>query len=129
MSDPKIAALAAHLKVSPDTIEVCRHSDDTFECESEPGEYRVLTDSEREKAAEEAFDSYVEECIFEQVKAESKGTGVAGLVETLIRYFDREAWKSDALDSDGYGHTLSSYDGNEWEEKIGDTWYYIYRVN
>lgn len=30
--DPKVAALAIHLKVKPDTITEVRHSDDTFEC-------------------------------------------------------------------------------------------------
>lgn len=127
MSEEKIAALAAHLNVKADTIEACNHSDDTFECESEPGEYRVLTESEREKAASEALDSYVDECLFGQIKADFKGQD--SLVETLERYFDRASWKRDALLSDGYGHTLSGYDGNENEEKIDGVWYYIYRVN
>lgn len=130
--DPKVRALAAHLNVRPDTIEKTRHSDDCFECESEPGEYRVLTSEEREKAADEALESYVDECIIEQAKASAKHArdeGLASIVDTLARYFDRAAWKRDALLSDGYGHTLSSYDGEEHEEKVGDTWYYIYRVN
>ncbi len=117
MSDPKVAALAAHLNVSPGTIEECRHSDDTFECESEPGEYRVLTESERETAADEALESYIDECILPDASG------------ALAQYFDRASWKRDALLGDGYGHTLSGYDGNEHEQQIDGTWYYIYRVN
>lgn len=120
MSEEKVAALAAHLNVNADTIKETRHSSDTYECEDEPGEYRVLTESERETAADESLESYIDECIFGQLSA---------IVETLERYFDREAWKRDALISDGYGHTLSPYDGQEYEVKVGNTWYYIYRVN
>jgi hypothetical protein len=127
MSDEKKAALAAHLKVSADTIEECSHSDDCFECESEPGEYRVLTESEREEAAGEALESYIDECLFGQIKADFKGQ--ESLLETFERYFDRAAWKRDTLINNGYGHTLSGYDGNEREERIDGTWYYIYRVN
>lgn len=130
MSEEKIAALAAHLNVSADTIEVCRHSDDTFECESEPGEYRVLTESEREKAADDSLESYIDECIFGNLRGEhGKKDGMADMLDTLERYFDRAAWKRDALISDGYGHTLSSYDGEEHEQKIDGVWYYVYRVN
>lgn len=120
-----IAALAIHLDVDPESIEETRHSSDTYECEDEPGEYRVLTESERETATDESLESYIDECIFGQLSAKEHGS----IVETLERYFDRAAWKRDALMSDGYGHTLSPYDGQEHEVKVGDTWYYIYRVN
>lgn len=85
--------------------------------ESEPGEYRVLTETERETAVDEALESYIDECLIPRVKG------------PLAQYFDRAAWKRDALMSDGYGQTLSPYDGNEHEERIDGDWYFIYRVN
>lgn len=126
----KVAALAYHLGADPGSIETCRHSDDCFECESEPGEYRVLTESEREAAADDALESYIDECIIEQAKAEARdNAALNSLIKVLSDHFDRASWKRDALINDGYGHTLSGYDGNEHEQKIGETWFYIYRVN
>lgn len=116
--DPQASALAIHLGVDVHCIEETRHSSDTYECEHEPGEWRVLTEREREKAADEALESYIDECIMPAVENEA-----------LKQYFDRAAWKRDALISDGYGHTLSPYDGAEEEEKIDGVWYFIYRVN
>lgn len=129
--DMQVAALAIHLGVDPKSIEETRHSSDTFECEHEPGEYRVLTESERERAANEALESHIDDCIFGNLRGEygKKGGMMANMLNTLERYFDRASWKRDALISDGYGHTLSGHDGQEHEVKIGDTWYFIYRVN
>lgn len=129
-ADPEVVALALHFEVDPISIEQCHHSGNTFECEHEPGEYRVLTESERESAADDALESYIDECIIEQAKAEARdNAALTSLVKVLSDHFDRAAWKREALVNDGYGHTLSPYDGEEHEVKIGDTWYYIYRVN
>ncbi len=113
--DPKVAALARHLNESPDSISECRYGQDTFECTGAQGEYRVLTESERETAADESLESYIDDCL--------------EIPEPIKPYFDRAKWKRDALLSDGYGHTLSSYDGEEHEEQIGADWLFIYRVN
>jgi hypothetical protein len=113
--DPQILALAAHLEVEPDTISECRYGINLYECTEAPGEYLVLTDGERDTAASEALDSYIDDCL--EIPA------------AIEHYFDRDAWKRDALMSDGYGHALSSYDGEEHETQIDGEWYYIYRVN
>lgn len=112
---PAVLALAAYLKVEPSEITPTTYDDTLLECDG--AEYRVLTDSERDSAADEALESYIDECLLEGANA------------TLAQYFDRAAWKRDALLSDGYGHTLSSYDGEENEEKIDGVYFYIYRVN
>lgn len=122
MSEEKRAALAAHLNVSVNDIQPLNGKDDTLECTSEPGEYMVLTESERDKAADDALESYVDDGLF-------AGALVGEPYDTLRQYFDRDAWKRDALINDGYGHTLSPYDGQEYEQKIDGTWYYVYRVN
>jgi len=73
-------------------------------------EYAVATEEEADAAHEEYLESYLDE---------------PGLVEGAQGpYFDREAWLRDAR-IDGRSHSLSSYDGNEWE--VGK--FLIYRIN
>ena len=98
-----------------DSIREVSYSDNTFEYGSE--EYEVLTDFEADGRMEEELDNYLEECIYPEIQN-----------ETLRNYFDEEAWKSDAR-LDGRGHIISRYDGCENEEKVNDTWYYIFRQN
>ena len=78
-------------------------------------EFLVLTDSEADEEEDRQLDNYLEECIYPE------------LPENVRYYFDDEKWKRDAR-MDGRGHIISSYDGAEYEEKVNDTWYYIYRV-
>jgi hypothetical protein len=82
----------------------------------EDGDYLVLTDEEADERWEESLDSYLEECIYPE------------LTGNLKCYFDEDKWKQDAR-YDGRGHSLSSYDGHEHEEKVGDETFYIYRIN
>lgn len=79
-------------------------------------EYEVLTDEEAEERWEEELDNYLEECIYPQ------------LPEDLQFYFDDEKWKRDAR-LDGRGHSIARYDGEEHEETIDGTTFYIYRQN
>lgn len=114
--DPKAYALAAELGCSPLDCEPCQYGGNQWESTENPGEYLVLDESERETAADQALDNYIDECILSDVP------------ENIRHYFDSKAWKRDALMSDGYGHTLASYDHNEREQKIHGVWYFIYRV-
>jgi hypothetical protein len=90
---------------------------DVWTSDDEPGEYYVLDDSEREQAASDQLDNYLEECVLSEIP------------ERYRDYFDGNRWKEDALAADGYGHTLSSYDGEEHEACIDGEYYYVYRVN
>ena len=83
----------------------------------EDGEYMVLTDSEADKAWEVALDSYLDDCGL-----------LDSLPEGMRGYFDRDAWKR-GREALGRGHSLSPYDGDENEETINGTTYYIYRTN
>ncbi len=121
--DPKAIALASELGVSPLTVDTCAHGDDLYESSEEPGEYRVLTDSERDTAWDESLESYIDECILPELCDKT----ICESTRTLAQYFDREAWKRDAR-HDGAGHSLASYDGNEREAKIDGQWYFIYRI-
>ena len=75
-----------------------------------------MTDEEAEERWEEELDSYLKECIY------------PNLPEDLQFYFDDEKWKLDAR-LDGRGHSIARYDGEENEETIDGTTFYIYRQN
>ncbi len=77
------------------------------------GEYRVLTDSEADDAADEYLDD-------EQWKMCVEGG------HTTEGY---EEWKQSVLDIDGRGQQLNHYDGSEETEHVNGTDYYIYRTN
>jgi hypothetical protein len=113
--DDKETALAQHLGVDVETID--NNYGDVYESSEEPGEYLVLSDSEADQAWEESLENYLDECVMPELPA------------VVQQYFDRDAWKRDAKLSDGRGHSLSSYDGEEHEVKVDGVWYYIYRVN
>ena len=87
-------------------------------------DYYVLTDEEADEKWEESLDSYIEECITPEIERLSEGAGNLGYYVT----FNEEMWKRDAR-MDGRGHSLSSYDGNENEETVENTTFYIYRIN
>lgn len=106
-------ALMQLLSCSFDEIEP-QGQDNAFSAEG--GEYLVLTDGEADEAWDESLQNYLDECIFPE------------LPENMRSYFDEEKWKDDAKD-DGRGHSLSSYDGDEDEESVDGTEYYIFRIN
>jgi len=113
----KIVALALHLQIDfeeAQSIEVSSYDD----CLLEYGrkEYLVYTDSEADDKWNDELENYIEECILHE------------LPEAYRRYFDNEAWKSDAK-QDGRGHSLGRYDGEENKENVLGTTYYIYRKN
>jgi hypothetical protein len=85
---------------------------EVFEVDGE--EYLILTDDEADEKEDEYLDNYIDDCL--------------DIPESIQFYFDRDAWKSDAR-IDGRGHSLATYDGNENEQEINDTTYYIYRTN
>lgn len=117
--DDKAWALAAALDCSPIgcSYDGRGHGPDVWSAESEPGEYYVLDSSEREETALACLGSYLEDCILSQIP------------ESLQTYFDGDAWKQDALDTDGYGHTISTYDDEEHEVCVEGCMYYVYRIN
>jgi len=42
---------------------------------------------------------------------------------------DIDSFVDAAISADGRGHFMSSYDGNENEEEVNGTTFYIYRIN
>lgn len=79
--------------------------------------YLVLTDYEADEAFKESVESFVDECVLDQIPDQYRP------------YFDYEAFVRDVRLSDGRGPTLASYDGEENEAQIGSVWYFIYRID
>ena len=52
-----------------------------------------------------------------------------GMEDRVADFIDEDSFIEDVISTDGRGHTLSSYDGNEHEIVFQDEWYYIYRTN
>ena len=116
----RMQAVAQYLSIEDDENELenlheSSYDENVIEYYSE--EYEVLTDEEADDRWEQELDNYIDECIMPEIKD-----------DMLRTYFDEEAWKRDAR-FDGRGHAISRYDGCENEEKINNTWYYIYRQN
>lgn len=120
----KALALAMHLELEPEQDETLddflyqlsstQAMPDTFEIHG--AEYLVLTDEEADDRWDEHLDEYIDQIILPE------------LPEAYKNYFDDETWKKDAK-MDGRGYSLSSYDGNEYEQDVNGTTYYIYRTN
>lgn len=107
-------------------------------------DYLVLTDEEADEKAKEdikdslwAFnasfianqidlDEEVIQAIHDNGKCESNNDTIYNLINKLG---DFDNFCSEAISSDGRGHFMSSYDGNENEETVNGTTYYIYRQN
>ena len=137
--DEEIQALAQHLGIDQAEIEFSTWG----EYEAEGGEYWVLTDEEADAAVREEIEQSLwtfraefiightnlpEEGV-EMIQAvqESKYEDASPVIRALITDFD--SFVEDAVMSDGRGNFLSSYDGEENEEQVNGTWYYIYRTN
>jgi hypothetical protein len=137
----KEEALANHLGIK--TNEITQSNRDGFLFEADGGEYMVLTDDEADQQVKEniletvwAFnksflDSHSEaiaemdEDVFKKIQEMCEGAN-----KTILRLIDDvDHFVKDAVLSDGRGHFLSSYDGEENEQKINDTWLYIYQIN
>lgn len=103
------------IKSELEQIQEATYNDNLFEYYNES--YLVLTDDEADDAWEDELQNYIDECIMPELERNCP---------ELSRYFDEEAWKRDAR-FDGRGHSLNRYDGTEYDEKVNDTWYYIYR--
>ena len=101
--------------------------------------YLVLTDEEADQAVEDyikdsvwAFNpsflsshSGIDEGVFKllQDKCESANEAVLKLIK------DFDEFVEDAVGTDGRGHFLSSYDGEENDHEHDNETYYIYRTN
>jgi len=115
-----------------------------FNPDNYDNDYLVLTDSEADDKAKEyiteslwaftasflsertGLDAEVFEAIQSNGKCESNNDTIYNLVQKLD---DIDSFVDAAISADGRGHFMSSYDGNENEEEVQGTTFYIYRIN
>ena len=89
----------------------------------------ISEDDDSWEYTEEAKNDYVEER-----KGEVRDDPMSflrdwGMEDRVSDFIDEDSFVEDVVSSDGRGHTLSSYDGDENEIVYQDEWYYIYRTN
>lgn len=140
LKSEKVRALQSHLGLDNDEVNEMT-LEDGFLYHVQGNEYKVLTDDEADEEVREYIEESVwafnpsflsahakdgiDEDVFKMLseKCESSNEAVKSLIEDFDHFVD------DAVLSDGRGHFLSSYDGNEHEVNINGNYYYIYRTH
>ena len=146
LDNPRIKALAKYLELTKEEEKEIYYESYDIYCYGNQ-EYLVLTDDEAdEKVAEYIKDSVwafnpsflsshsdIDEGVFKllQDKCESANEAVLKLIKDFDKFVE------DAVGTDGRGHFLSSYDGEENEiglfkffcPEYNNETYYIYRTN
>lgn len=137
----KLNSLSNFLEVAKEDIKVSNYDNNVFE--TEEAEYLVLTDKEASKYAKEsilesawAFNAWfildnlnskfrdanrdtLEEIVkLAQEKCEDGNEIILGMIT-------KRSFVDEAIQCDGRGHFLATYDGEENEQDS----YYIYRIN
>lgn len=144
-----LQALAQFLSISPDDISELYYDHYGLpHFSADGGEYTVGTDQEADEAAAESIRSSLwafkasfilcecglplelEEAIqsMQEQQCESCNDAIEALVEKCCKNGVTEFTES-AISADGRGRFLSSYDGEENEETVEGTAFYIYRTN
>lgn len=145
----RVTALAQFLGIDPGEIEESQYGSGygdwpTFDAEG--AEYMVLTDEEANKEArtdiEELLWAFNTDFIVRYMPLDANDRVIASLrkmqeelsedanpiMQALVGD-NLDQLIQDAIDADGRGHFLNTYDGEENEANIGGTWYFIYRTN
>ena len=138
-TEQRIAALAKHLGCEVDEISQSSYEEEGFEASG--GDYLVLTDDEADERAtceirgslwafkaefiaSHSTNGWSDDCVKSLSKMQGELCESANpIIEALIKDIDH--FIADAISSDGRGHFLSRYDG---EENEGGG-FYIYRTN
>lgn len=145
-TDPRIQALSRHLVCDVDDITPSAYIDNGFDANGK--EWLVLTDAEADESSRArvtedlwAFNAsfVIAHCNLDDSDAvvraftkmqeelcEDATPFVRAIIEGTVGL---ERFVSDAINADGRGHFLSQYDGEEVEEKVGDEYFYLYRLN
>ena len=143
----KIKALKIELNDLDIEVKQSKYDKDTFE--TEHGDFLVLTDKEADERVKEsikdtlwAFNTpfilehvkgyqnttdYEDRCITKALEKlqEDLCESANPIIERLIDNLDE--FVKDAVNYDGRGHFLASYDGDEREVEVDGTKYFIYK--
>ena len=137
LSDEQESQVAKLKEEAEELDEITRNVDDVYnEDEVELAEDRwneiddeitdIESDPEGEPTVEQIEDmvnSRVDDVMYDMVASMTD----YGL--DISDYVDQDALFESAIDSDGVGNSLSSYDGNDNEVMINDTWYHVFRID
>jgi len=97
--------------------------------ELEERKEEISEDEDNWEYTQEAKDRYVESRMDEVRADPMDALRNFGMEDRIADFIDEDAFIEDVISTDGRGHTLSSYDGEEGEVSFNDEWYYIYRTN
>jgi hypothetical protein len=136
LSDEQESQVAKLKEEAEELDEITRNVDDVYnEDEVELAEDRwneiddEITDIESdpegeptEEQIEDMINSRVDDVMYDMMASMTD----YGL--DISDYVDKDALFEAAIDSDGVGNSLSSYDGVDNEVMIGDTWYHVFRT-
>ena len=136
LSDHQESQVAKLKEEAEELDEITRNVDDVYnEDEVELAEDRwneiddEITDIESdpegeptEEQIEDMVNSRVDDVMYDMMASMTD----YGL--DISDYVDKDALFEAAIDSDGVGNSLSSYDGDDNEVMIGDTWYHVFRT-
>jgi len=136
LSDEQESQVAKLKEEAEELDEITKNVDDVYnEDEVELAEDRwneiddEITDIESdpegeptEEQIEDMVNSRVDDVMYDMMGSMSD----YGL--EISDYVDKDALFEAAIDSDGVGNSLSSYDGDDNEVMIGDTWYHVFRT-
>ena len=89
----------------------------------------ISDDDDNWEYTQEAKDRYVESRMDDVRDDPMEALRNFGMEDRVADFIDEDGFIEDVISTDGRGHTLSSYDGNEGEITFNDEWYYVYRTN
>ncbi len=146
-NEMRIKALSQLVEINTDDITTVR--DESHEFGVIGGDYIVLTDEEADAAVKERILGDVwafrTEFLLPRLRIDLHDHNRARILKAfgklqeelcedandvlrpMLR--DEEEFVREAVEADGRGHFLNGYDGSEEEQKVGETYFYIYRTN
>jgi hypothetical protein len=117
----KCFALSNQLKLSLEELEdIKRDRGNYYIYEKE--EWLIADEDEVDEIEREYVEQMIDECWLYEYEVEEKKTGRSN---PLLTYLDKNKWIDDWCGN--RGENLSSVDGVEYEEKVNDVWYYLYK--
>jgi hypothetical protein len=136
LSDEQESQIAKLKEEAEELDEITRNEDDVYnEDEVELAEDRyneidseiidIQSDPEGEPTVEQIEDvvnSRVDDAMYDIIQSMEEH------MLSIDDYIDTDSLFESAIDSDGVGNSLSSYDGDDNEVMINDTWYHVFRT-
>lgn len=136
LSDEQESQIAKLKEEAEELDEITRNEDDVYnEDEVELAEDRYneidseITDIESDPEGEPTVEQ-IEDVVNNRVN-DAMYDIIQSMEEHMLSiddYIDTDSLFESAIDSDGVGNSLSSYDGDDNEVMINDTWYHVFRT-